>query len=161
MKIVISHIILLFQMTVYLSTVLCLVGCVTTNPIPSPEVPQVTLSLPTLLNISKLIEEANRCPSQSQNTLCSWNWVPDINENRIPRVIYKAEKQRESACERDPNKECRSQQKQFDVMLLSQNSQGVYVLLPQVEEFPVAMTCVQKQRNYVVNGEDVEYNNFD
>jgi hypothetical protein len=140
---------------------LYIAGNITTNPIQSQEVPRVTFSLSTLLNISRMIEGANRCPSQTANILCSWTWIPDIKEDRIPRVIYRAEKQRDSPCERDPGKECRGEKKQFDVMYLTQNSHGVYDLSPQVEEFSVSMSCVQKRRDYVINSEDVAYNMFD
>ncbi|XP_048748622.1 uncharacterized protein LOC125660838 [Ostrea edulis] len=149
------------MMIVFVSIFLSLVEGVANNPIQPQESPRVSFSLSTLLNISKLIDEANRCPSQTQNTLCPWTWEPEIKENRIPRVIYKAKKRTDSLCESNPNTECRSEKKQFDVVYLTQNSQGVYDLLPNVEELPVAMTCVQKQREYVVNGEDVDYNDFD
>lgn len=135
---------------------------VVNHPIQLQGSPIVIFSLSTLLNISKLIDEANRCPSQTENGLCSWTWVHDIEETRIPRIIYKAEKLADSPCERDPNKECRSERKQFDVMYLTQNSLGVYQLLPHVEELPVAMVCANKQTEYVVvNSEDVDYNVFD
>lgn len=142
-------------MFIFASIILCLVGVVTNNPVPSRHSPRVIFSFSTLLDISKLIDEANRCPSQTENTLCSWNWVPDIKETRIPRVIYKAQKRTDSTCERSPYKECRSENKRFDVMYLTQNSQGVYDLSRGVEELPVAMSCVEKET--VINGQDVSY----
>jgi hypothetical protein len=145
----------------HVAVTLCFLGAVASNPILPPESPRVIFTLSTLLNISKMIDEANRCPSQTQNTLCSWAWVPDIKETRIPRVIYRAGKHPESPCEGDPSRECRSQNKAYNVMYLALNSRGIFDLLPRVEEHPVAMECVDKERDYVMNGEDVAYNMFD
>jgi hypothetical protein len=153
-----SFIISLFQMLIIASIFVSLAGGVASNTIHPRESPTVTISLLTLVNISKLIDEANRCPSPTGSMLCRWNWTRDVEETRIPRVIYKAEKRADSPCDLDPVKECRSENKHFNVLYLTHNPHGVYDLLPRVEEHPVAMSCVDKP---IINGEDVDYNGFD
>jgi hypothetical protein len=89
-----------------------------------------------------------------------WTCVPDIDENRVPRVIYKAVKLPNSDCESDPMKECRRENKTSNVMYITPNSQGAYNFSLGVVEVPVALSCVDKPRETVENGEDVAYDDW-
>nr|XP_022308301.1 uncharacterized protein LOC111114306 [Crassostrea virginica] len=131
----------------------CFAGCVDNNPIVSSAHQSLRFSLAELQNIAVSIQEANRCRGQTGSCLCPWEWVPDVDVNRIPRTIYKAVKLPGSECESDPDMLCQGQNKRFNVYHLRQTSTGSYRLRPGVRELPVAMACVKKVQRPVENGE--------
>lgn len=115
--------------------------------------PTVKFPISNLNTINVLIEEANRCPQLTGSCLCPWKWIPDADANRIPKVIYKAEKLLGAECEADPDKECRSENKRFNVMRLSPNFRRNYNLIPGDVELPVGFVCSDKLQRPVINGE--------
>uniref|UniRef100_A0A8W8P0T5 Uncharacterized protein n=1 Tax=Magallana gigas TaxID=29159 RepID=A0A8W8P0T5_MAGGI len=126
---------------------------VDSNPVVSANQRSHTVTFPMSNTFNVLIEEANRCPLLTGSCLCPWKWILDVDSNRIPNVIYKAEKLLGAECETDPEKECRSESKRFNVMRLSPNLSRDYNLVPGDVELPVGFFCSDKLQRPVINGE--------